>query len=376
LSRREGRGRAAGISAIIWGMAKVKKKVEQEEMDSHPGEEPVRMSFGEHLDELRKRIIRALMGGIIGVGICVYFMFDIYKFVVHPYMVTAARHGLPEAMTTLKPQEAFFTFLTLAVKAGLILTSPWIIWQLWQFVAAGLYKKEKRVVYRYVGPSVVLFLVGVAFFYFIVLPLTLEFFFTFSMHAGGATGEPNWWDRTLSRLVEKAPIPVPPATTTATRPEGGGLEVKGLMIPSLDHNPPVPPEGQAVMFYHAVERRVKILLHDQTMVPMVVAEGALIINTWRSDDYLNFVAFTALIFGLSFELPMVMLVLAQINIVRAKTYRGARKYAYFGIVVGSVIVAPSGDILTLAFLFVPLVVLYEVGILAAAFVTRGRAEED
>jgi Sec-independent protein secretion pathway component TatC len=73
---------------------------------------------------------------------------------------------------------------------------------------------------------------------------------------------------------------------------------------------------------------------------------------------------------------MVMLVLAQIDIVRAKSYRSMRKYAYFGIVVGSVIVAPSGDIMTLAFLFVPLIVLYEVGIVAAAFVTRGREDDD
>ncbi len=356
-------------------MAKVKKKAGSEEerpREEDGAEEQARMTFGEHLDELRKRIIRALLGGIIGVGVCVFFMFDIYKFVVHPYMVTAARHGLPEAMTTLRPQEAFFTFLTLAVKAGLILTSPWIIYQLWQFVAAGLYKKEKRIVYRYVGPSVFLFLLGVAFFYFIVLPLTLEFFFSFSLHAGGATGEMNWWDRTLSRLVENAPIPAPPATTSAT---GAGVEASGMMIPALDHDPPAPPEGQALMFYHTLERRVKIVLHDQTMVPMVVAQGALIINTWRSDDYLNFVAFTALIFGLAFELPMVMLVLAQIDIVRAASYRSMRKYAYFGIVVAAVIVAPSGDILTLAFLFVPLVLLYEVGIIGAAFATRGREDD-
>jgi sec-independent protein translocase protein TatC len=108
---------------------------------------------------------------------------------------------------------------------------------------------------------------------------------------------------------------------------------------------------------------------------MVVAQGTLIINTWRSDDYLNFVAFTALIFGLAFELPMVMLVLAQIDIVQAKSYRSMRKYAYFGIVVGAVIVAPSGDIMTLAFLFIPLVVLYELGILVAAFATRGRDDD-
>jgi len=159
-------------------------------------------------------------------------------------------------------------------------------------------------------------------------------------------------------------------------PEGTGGAAEAAGLPALADDPPVPPEGSALIYYHTGEQRVKVRLHDQIQVLMVVAQGTLIINTWRSDDYLNFVAFTALIFGLAFELPMVMLVLAQIDIVRAKGFRGARKYAYFGIVVASVIVAPSGDIMTLAFLFVPLIFLYELGILVAAIATRGRADDD
>jgi len=407
-------------------------------------EAQARMTFGEHLDELRKRIIRALAGGLIGVALCVYFMFDIYRVVVRPYILVAQLHHANEALATLKPQESFFTVLTLAVKAGLILTSPWIIFQLWQFVSAGLFKKERKIVYKYVGPSAFLFLVGVAFFYFIVLPMTLNFFFSFSLQSAPMKPPtPNWLEKQLLHMlapnVETEPATRAVATATASAPataaagtgaasapnpealrptalavlledppappegsaiiyydavtqrvkvrlhdrmqvlpagppEGGVGEAQAL--PALADDPPAPPEGVALMYYHTGEQRVKVRLHDQIQVPMVVAQGTLIINTWRSDDYLNFVAFTALIFGLAFELPMVMLVLAQVDIVRAKGFRGARKYAYFGIVVASVIVAPSGDIMTLAFLFVPLIFLYELGILVAAVATRGRAEDD
>jgi sec-independent protein translocase protein TatC len=425
------------------GMAKQQKNVnveerEEKEREKKQGEGQARMSFGEHLDELRKRVVRALYGGLIGIGLCVYFMWDIYRVVMRPYRLVALQYGLNDAFSTLKPQENFFTVLTLAIKAGLILTSPWIIFQLWQFVSAGLYKKEKRIVYRYVGPSALLFLIGVGFFYFIVLPLTLSFFVTFPQgSAASAPPKPNWLDRWLLRMEEPQKAATQPGLSTrfaalenARRwlpgeekpgptqlpvlgedppapPEGlailyynaaqqqvkmrlhdrvmvlpagatdanGAAKVEAQALPALEEDPPAPPEGVALMYYHAGERRVKVRLSNMVQVPMMQRQGDLIMSNWRSDDYLNFVAFTALIFGLAFELPMVMLVLAQVNIVAAQTYRNVRKYAYFGIVVGSVIVAPSGDIMTLAFLFVPLIVLYEVGIVASAFVTRGREEE-
>jgi Tat protein translocase TatC len=426
-------------------MAKQRKNASAEEREEEGREKEreggggqARMSFGEHLDELRKRVIRAGYGAVIGVGLCVFFMFDIYRWVTRPYIIVAHLHHANEALATLKPQESFFTVLSLAVKVGLVLTSPWIIFQLWQFVSAGLYKKERRIVYRYVGPSAFLFLLGVAFFYFIVLPMTLNFFFTFSADSAPAKmPTPTKWERFLLGAKEEKPAPATAGTSATARwpaldmarrwmpggpeemaperlavldedppapPEGlailyyhareqlvklrlhdrvmvmpagppGNGKIEAQRLPALEEDPPAPPEGVALLYYNVTEQRVKVRLHEQIQVPMVMAQGALIINTWRSDDYLNFVAFTALIFGLAFELPMVMLVLAQVDIVRASSYRSVRKYAYFGIVVGSVIAAPSGDIMTLAFLFVPLIGLYEIGILAAAFVTRGREED-
>jgi sec-independent protein translocase protein TatC len=362
-----------------------------------------RMSFGEHLEELRKRIVRALLLAVIGVGLCMFYVHEIYNIVTRPYHVAAQAAGVQDVLITLKPQEVFFTPISLAVKAGLILTSPWIIYQLWQFVGAGLYKRERRIVYRYIGPSALLFLLGVAFFYFIVLPMTLQFFFSFASHGGTRAANPNFWDRIMMHFTPEMSVPVgasnatataaataatATANATATAPAGTAtapaetstapatLPAGPMVIPSIDHDPEPPPEGQVLLYYHSLEHRMKIMLHDRTMIPTVVIEGAMFINSWRADDYLDFVGFTALIFGIAFQLPMVILILAQIDIVQTQTFRNVRKFAYFGILIAAVIVAPSGDAMTLAFLFVPLVLLYEVGIILAAIATRGRPQDD
>lgn len=341
-----------------------------------------RMSFGEHLEELRKRIIRSLLGSVIGVGICFYFVKEIYGFVVAPYEAAAMIHHVSKAMITTKPTEAFFTPFSLAVKAGLLLTAPWILYQIWQFIGAGLYQRERKLVYRYIGPSSLLFFLGVSFFYFLVLPMTLEFFFAFS-GSGGSAANSNPVFRWLAQRVGHVELPPPataPTTTTmpgtATAPGTAAMPVTALPVPALATDPPLPPRGEALVFFHTGENRLKIALHDGILVPTVVAQDALFINTWRADDYLSFVGFSCLIFGIAFQLPMVILVLAQTDIVQTQTFRNVRKYAYFGILIASVIIAPSGDIMTLAFLFIPMILLYEVGIICAAIATRGRPVED
>jgi sec-independent protein translocase protein TatC len=340
--------------------------------DKESEEAQSRMSFGEHLEELRKRIMYSLYGGVFGVGICVYFVKEIYAFVVAPYRDVALRNHVSDVMYVTNPSGAFFTPLSLAIKAGLILVSPWIIYQLWQFVGAGLYKRERKIIYRYIGPSALLFLLGVAFFYFIVLPLTLEFFFVFS-GSGGGMAQPNSFFRWLAQATGQVQLPPP---VKARGPTSTTLSTAALNIPWLDHDPAPPPEGQALLFFHTREQRVKIMLHDQTQILTVVAQDALFTNTWKADEYLSFVSLSALIFGLAFQLPMVILVLAQIDIVQTQTFRNIRKYAYFGLLIAAVIIAPSGDVMTLAFLFIPMILLYEIGILMAAIATRGKPQED
>ncbi|MCL2648782.1 MAG: twin-arginine translocase subunit TatC [Phycisphaerales bacterium] len=322
----------------------------------------VRMSFGEHLEELRKRIMYALFGSVGFIVVCLIYYKEIVHIVSRPYILAAQAHNLPAVFNTLKPQEAFLTSVTLAFQAGLILASPWIIFQLWQFVAAGLFPRERKIVYRYLVPTSLLFLAGVAFFYLIVLPMVLHFFMSFTVDTAGSTPTPTW----IERAMGIAPPPLSPSTAPAV-----SSSAQPATLPVLDFDPPRPEGNQAFIFFDSRDGRIKVLTRDTTYSVNVFPEGSLFSTQWRYDDYLSFVMFTALVFGLAFELPLVVMILARIGLVQVQTFRRIRKYAYFAIVVISAIAAPSGDLMTLAFLSIPLIVLYELGILAATF-TRQR----
>jgi hypothetical protein len=174
---------------------------------------------------------------------------------------------------------------------------------------------------------------------------------------------------------KKEPAKTQPATqadTQAGTQPGTQPALGGVPLPVLTADPPAPPEGQALIYMDG-DGRIKIRSSDKTVVLTATREGALFATQWRYDDYLSFVMFTALVFGLAFELPLVIVVLAQIGIVQVATLRKVRKYAYFGIVAVAAIAAPSGDLMTLAFLSVPMLLLYELGIIVAAVIV-GRGE--
>ena len=100
-----------------------------------------KMSFLEHLDELRKRIIRALLSLCVGVAIAAFFIEDIYAFVMLP-LRQMLRPG--ETLIYTYPTEAFMLYIRIALIAGLFIAAPLIFWQVWLFVAPALYAKERR----------------------------------------------------------------------------------------------------------------------------------------------------------------------------------------------------------------------------------------
>jgi sec-independent protein translocase protein TatC len=344
-------------------MAKTKKQTSDSE---DPETTQVRMTFGEHLEELRKRIIRSFLGSIFGIVLCVYFINDIIRFIVHPYRVALIAHHLPDLFTYSKPAEPVITYLTLGFQAGLILSSPWIIYQIWCFVAAGVYDRERGVVYRYVGAGGLLFLTGVAFLYLIVLPMTLNFCIGFTGDTGGPPPTPTWIENLIIGKSDSRKI------DTAKLPPGDSEEVLRMIprLPIVATDPPAPSDGQGYMFYNATEGKVKVRVGKESLTLLVVQGGSLFTNLPRLDDYIGFVMFAALVFGLAFEMPMVIVILAQIGIVQTQTFRNVRKYAYFVLSIVSAVAAPSADVMTMMCLMLPLMALYEAGIIAASVVVR------
>lgn len=146
------------------------------------------MPFLDHLEELRWRIIKALIAVVAGSLLCFLFIEEIFNFLVRPYrealQLLATTSGNPEfakdsRLVFLGPSAGFMIYLKLAITAGLILALPVIFYQLWKFVAPGLLVKERQVVPRFTIAATLCFLLGAAFCYFLVLPYGLSFLLGF-----------------------------------------------------------------------------------------------------------------------------------------------------------------------------------------------------
>src|SRR5687768_4807857 len=135
-----------------------------------------KMSFLEHLDELRKRIIRALLSLCVGVAIAAFFIDEIYAFIMTP-LRAMLRPG--ETMIYTYPTEAFMLYIRIALIAGLFIAAPLIFWQVWLFVAPALYAKERRYAIPFVVLSSIGVLAGAAFSHYVAFPLMWKFFGSF-----------------------------------------------------------------------------------------------------------------------------------------------------------------------------------------------------
>jgi sec-independent protein translocase protein TatC len=123
------------------------------------------MSLGDHLEELRMRLLKALAGLAVGVVICLIFGKLIVLFIQGPYVKVL---GDQSRLQTLAPTQGFTSYVKIATISGLIITSPWVFYQLWMFVAAGLYPHERRYVCVSVPFSAALFVAGAFFFMFVL----------------------------------------------------------------------------------------------------------------------------------------------------------------------------------------------------------------
>ena len=144
------------------------------------------MSLGDHLEELRSRLILALLGLVICAVIGFCFGTKIIAFIEKPYI---SAMGTEARLQTLAPADGFVSYVKIALVTGLIISSPWVFYQLWMFVAAGLYPNEKRYVNLAAPFSAALFIAGALFFIFVVAPLTLNFLVKFNKNILGVNSQ-------------------------------------------------------------------------------------------------------------------------------------------------------------------------------------------
>jgi sec-independent protein translocase protein TatC len=136
-----------------------------------------KMSFLDHLDELRRRIIYSLIAVGVGFAAAFYYVDDIFRFVMVPM-----QRLLPTGQTLIytEPGEQFFLLIKLGLMAGLILASPVVLSQVWLFIAPGLYSHEKKLAIPFILMGTTLFVGGAAFSHYVVFPIVWRFFASYT----------------------------------------------------------------------------------------------------------------------------------------------------------------------------------------------------
>ena len=330
-------------------MAKDKKKIKklQNPLDTT-------MSLGDHLEELRSRLILAITGLLIGTGICLLFGTRIIKFIEKPYnkvfLVPEAKSQTEEETTqlvqdlfdnarrklaadpnteniepkteefvrkfcteaflallndpnytalrpsadqdtssrrliVLSPAAGFISYIKIALMAGLILSSPWVFYQIWMFVAAGLYSHEKKYVHTAVPFSAALFVTGALFFLLVIAKLTLKFFMKFNE---------------------------------------GILDAR---------------------------------------------------SNFTFADYISFITMLMLVFGIAFQTPIAIFFLNRTGLVSIQTLRSSRKFVVLGVFIVAAMATPP-DPISQVTLAIPLYFLFELGILLSLYAERRRKAQE
>ncbi|WP_223423318.1 twin-arginine translocase subunit TatC [Tateyamaria pelophila] len=260
----------------------------------------------EHLAELRTRLIRAVLAFLVGIILAFVVAEPILQFLLEPIEATLRDLGDPSpTMQYTSPQEYLFTLFRISMVFGFALAFPVIGFQLWRFVAPGLYKQEKNAFLPFMIASPIMFFLGASFAHFVVTPLAMAFFLGFA-------DVPSIIADIMSGFV-----------TT---------DVPGLDVPVLEEAAiPVTDEGIRITFFGKVNESLDITLK------FIMA------------------------FGLCFQLPVLLTLMGKAGLVSAEGLGNVRKYAVVGILVLAALVTPP-DVITQGILFVVVYGLYEVSI--------------
>jgi len=274
----------------------------------------------EHLAELRTRLIRAVIAFLI--GIMVFFIpvqgefiaVHVLHFLLEPIVDTLRDLGDPApTLQYTRPQEYLFTLFRISMVFGFAISFPFIGYQLWRFVAPGLYKREKNALLPFLIASPMMFLLGASFAQFVVTPLAMAFFLGFA-------------------------------------------DVSSIFANLLSGASDALPEGAAI-------------------VPQAQASDAPTITFFgKVNESLAITLTFIMAFGLCFQLPVLLTLMGKAGLVSAQGLANVRKFAMVGILVLAALVTPP-DVVTQVILFSVVYGLYEISIQLVKRVEKTREAE-
>jgi Tat protein translocase TatC len=317
------------------------------------------MSFGDHLEELRSRSIKALIGVALATLVSLIFARRLLSLLLQPVLAVLHAYGQRAQVQALGPPDTFVIYLKVGLLCGLILAMPWVLYQIWLFVAAGLYRHERRFVRRFLPVSLGLFAAGVLFLYFIVLPIVLSFFVRFTESLPMPEVTPTTLQKWL--IGHRATEPKP---TTTTQPS--------MTIPLRTGPPTDAPPGSMWIDVHTERLNVQT---DRGVLGVPLEGRAPISSRFGLNFYVSFILLLALAFGLAFELPVVVVFLVVARLVTTATLRKSRRYVIFVTVIVAAFLTPP-DVLSQILLAIPMIFLFEGGLFVARIIERRQRAED
>jgi Tat protein translocase TatC len=315
------------------------------------------MSFGDHLEELRRRVFLALAVPL-PLAIVLFFASDpIIVWLYKPLDSVLEAFDLPRRLQSLGPAEVLAIKIKLSLILAAVLSAPWIIWQVWKFVQPGLYGHEQRFVRFLVPGSAVLTLTGVGLMYFVMLPLMLQVLVLFgaSLSVGPA---PDAVDSRVSEILAAEPT-IELRLDDPGAPEPGDVWLKWpqmeLFVAVEAPPPETNPDGDGGGSPPALAPgRVEIIRVPQWRDSMVAQE-------FRLTTYINFVLLLMLGIVIAFQMPLAILLMGWLGLVTADGLRAKRKYALFICAAAAAVITPA-DALSMLMMLVPLVALFELSI--------------
>jgi sec-independent protein translocase protein TatC len=308
-----------------------------------------RMSFGDHLEELRRRVFFALLGIAAAIVVCIFFAKQIILLLCRPVVLALSEFGYPPTLYQVEVQQLFLTYLQVSMLSGLILASPWVLYQVWSFVASGLYRHEKKFA-RVFGPaSLGLFLLGAAFAYLLVMPFAMRFFVSFNAGFAIPQIEPTTpMERFIYGRTDQG--------TTTDDEAAPRLTPRVLAEP-----PPVPQAGQpSELWIDAHTRALKTWIDGQVVTYPPPQQSA-VTPIYSVGRYIRLTVVMMLVFGIGFQTPLVIMFLARTGIVPTSAMAGKRRVVILVLFIVAMIITPP-DVVSQILLAIPMWGLFELGL--------------
>lgn len=300
-----------------------------------PGSDPNAMTFGEHLEDLRRRVLFAVIGLVPIAVVALAIGIPVLEFMIAPVQEALRARSLPASLQATGPAETFGAYLRVSLAMTLAVGAPWVVWQLWLFVSPGLRRHEQRLAYFLIPFSGLLTSLGLVMMWVFLLPVVLAFFIGFGADIG-----------------RQAPAVLAPP-----------IETVFPSVPVLQADPPDPAVGDIWINEAMMQMRACIEAGPGgTRIvgsELVAAPGVL--QQYRISEYIKMITGLAVAFVTGFQTPLVVLLLGWGGLIQVEWLTKYRRQAVMVCMVLGAVLTPA-DPVSMLFLAVPLYGLFELGV--------------